>query len=266
MVVDRGLLSTSESNGTTTDACPAGVRGDLLDSASWCALARSAGGVRRLGDRVCPLQSLVVRRNAGRGLRPLEKAIQSRGAVRPFSVVDRWQRGSCPSVCWWGWKKGDPREPDDHALGRSRGGFSTKIHVICDGEGRPLNFELSPGQTHETQRFDDLWNSTEVLDHKRNYLIQPDALAGDKAYYSFAIARRLEADGVTPVIPKIGASVNAQGGSFDRESYRRRNVIERLIGWLKESRRVFARFEKTAINYLGMIHTASIRFYLAELT
>jgi len=82
----------------------------------------------------------------------------------------------------------------------------------------------------------------------------PDALAGDKAYYSGAIARRLEADGVTSVIPKIGASVNDQGGNFDRVSYRRRNVIERLIGWLKESRRVFARFEKTAINYLASQH------------
>ena len=43
------------------------------------------------------------------------------------------------------------------------------------------------------------------------------------------------------------------------------NVIERLIGWLKESRRVFSRFEKTAVNYLGMIHVACIRYYLAEL-
>lgn len=67
------------------------------------------------------------------------------------------------------------------------------------------------------------------------------------------------------MIPKIGQKVDDQDADFDRETYRRRNVIERLIGWLKESRRVFARFEKTAINYLGMIHIASIRFYLAEL-
>jgi transposase len=169
-------------------------------------------------------------------------------------------------MCWWRRKKGDPREPEDHALGRSRGGFSTKIHVVCDGGGRPLNFELSPGQTHETQLFDDLWNSTEVLDHKRNYFIQPDALAGDKAYYSGAITRRLETDGVEPVIPKIGSKANHEDHpNFNRETYRRRNVIERLIGWLKESRRVFGRFEKTAINYLGIIHAACIRFYLAEL-
>src|SRR4029078_9294690 len=127
------------------------------------------------------------------------------------------------------------------------------------------NFELSPGQTHETQQFEELWNSTKVLDHKRNYCIQPDARAGDKAYYSGVIVSRLEKDGVTPVIPKIGQKVDEQGADFDREIYRRRNVVERLIGWLKESRRVFARFEKTAVNFLAMIHTACIRFYLAEL-
>lgn len=137
--------------------------------------------------------------------------------------------------------------------------------MICDGEGRPLNFDLSPGQTHETQSFEDLWNSTEVLDRKRNYFVQPEAVAGDKAYYSGAIIRRLETDGVVPVIPKIGSDLDNQDANFDREGYRRRNVIERLVGWLKESRRVFARFEKTAVNYIAMIQVASIRFYLAEL-
>jgi transposase len=181
-------------------------------------------------------------------------------------MVNRRHDRSRPSLCWRGRKKGDPEEPEDHALGRSRGGFSTKIHVICDGEGRPLNFELSPGQTHETQLFEDLWNSTQVLDHKQKHFVQPDAVAGDKAYYAGAIIGRLEADGVAPVIPKIGSKIDDQGANFDREGYRRRNVIERLIGWLKESRRVFARFEKTAINYLAMIHVASIRIYLAELT
>ena len=97
-------------------------------------------------------------------------------------------------------------------------------------------------------------------------MVQPDALAGDKAYRSGAIIQRLDADGVEPVIPEIGKKANDQDNpNFDRETYRRRNVVERLIGWLKESRRVFSRFEKTAINFLAMIHAACIRHYLAEL-
>ena len=80
------------------------------------------------------------------------------------------------------------------------------------------------------------------------------------------IIAQLESEGVEPVIPQKGNKANDEDNpNFDREAYRRRNVIERLIGWLKESRRVFSRFEKTAVNYLGMIHVACIRYYLAEL-
>ena len=49
-----------------------------------------------------------------------------------------------------GAKSNDPDEPADHALGRSRGGFSTKIHILCDGHGHPLHFHLTAGQAHET--------------------------------------------------------------------------------------------------------------------
>ena len=51
-------------------------------------------------------------------------------------------------------------------------------------------------------------------------------------------------------------------GAFDREAYRDRNIIERLIGWLKECRRVFSRFEKTAQNFGGMIKMPSLQCYL----
>ena len=43
---------------------------------------------------------------------------------------------------------------------------------------------------------------------------------------------------------------------FDREAYRQRNIVERLIGWLKECRRIFSRFEKTAVHFGGMIKMA----------
>ena len=139
--------------------------------------------------------------------------------------------------------------------------------MICDGEGRPLNAELSPGQTHETQLFEDLWNTTEVSDPQLKHLVQPDALAGDKAYRSAKIVDQLAAEGVQPVIPEKGKKANdVDHPHFDREADRRRNVVERLFGRLKEFRRIFGRFEKTAVNYLGMIHAACIRLYLAELS
>jgi hypothetical protein len=126
--------------------------------------------------------------------------------------------------------------------------------------------ELSPGQTHETQLFEELWNTTEISDTRLKHLVQPDALAGDKAYRSGLIIDQLRSEGVQPVIPEKGDKANDEDHpDFDREAYRRRNVVERLIGWLKEARRVFGRFEKTAVNYRGMIQVACIRFYLGEL-
>lgn len=98
------------------------------------------------------------------------------------------------------------------------------------------------------------------------HLIQPDALAGDKAYRSAKIIDQLDAEHVQPVIPEKGNKANdVDHPDFDREAYRRRNVVERLFGRLKEFRRIFSRFEKTAVNYLGMIHATFVRLYLNEM-
>jgi transposase len=69
--------------------------------------------------------------------------------------------------------------------------------------------------------------------------------------------------GITPVIPsKENEDRAARAVEFDREAYRRRSIIECLIGWLKECRRIFSRFEKTAKNFGGMIKMAFIQRYL----
>ena len=69
--------------------------------------------------------------------------------------------------------------------------------------------------------------------------------------------------GIAPVIPsKSNEDRDKRAVSFAKETYRERNIIERLIGWLKESRRIFSRFEKTAINFGGMLKMAFIRRYL----
>ena len=162
-----------------------------------------------------------------------------------------------------GRKKGDPEEPADHALGRSQGGFSTKVHLLCDGHGHPLHFHLTPGQTHETQALIDLLEGAEVLDYDDEPVAYPVRLAGDKGYRAGWIDEYLLGLGIQPVIPsKANEDRAARGIDFDRESYRGRNIIERLIGWLKEARRVFARFEKTAKNYAGMLKMACIHRYL----
>lgn len=91
----------------------------------------------------------------------------------------------------------------------------------------------------------------------------PIALAGDKGYRADWIDEYLLERGIEPVIPsKENEDRAARPVEFDKQAYRRRSIIEQLIGWLKESRRILSRFEKTAINFGGMIKMAFIHRYL----
>lgn len=93
--------------------------------------------------------------------------------------------------------------------------------------------------------------------------LRPVALSGDKGYRADWIDEYLIERGITPVIPsKSNEDRDARLVDFDRDKYRQRNIVERLIGWLKECRRVLTRFEKRAANYLGMIKMAFIQRYL----
>jgi len=162
-------------------------------------------------------------------------------------------------------KKNDPNEPDDHALGRSRGGISSKIHILCDGQGHPLDVVVTAGQVHESTALDTLLVQADrdLYDAKGDAVPWPVALAGDKGYRADWIDDYLLDLEIRPVIPsKENEDREARPVTFEREQYHRRNIVERLIGWLKESRRVFSRFEKTALNFVGMIKMAFIHRYL----
>lgn len=164
------------------------------------------------------------------------------------------------------WEKGDSKEPADHALGRSRGGFTTKIHVLCDGHGHPLDFLLSPGQCHESTFLDQMLEQLDehITNSDGSPIAWPVALGGDKGYRADWIDAYLQDLGIQPVIPSRETEDREKRGvDFDKELYRDRNIIERLIGWLKESRRIFSRFEKTATNFAGFIRLAFIRQYLS---
>lgn len=105
-----------------------------------------------------------------------------------------------------------------------------------------------------------------VVDEHGRRVAWPRKLAGDKGYRAAWIDELLLKLGITPVIPsKEDESLKARrqrGIPFDRNAYRQRNVIERLVGRLKECRRILTRFEKTARNYHAMLTLAFIRYYL----
>ena len=150
-------------------------------------------------------------------------------------------------------------------MGRSRGGLTSKIHLLCDREGHPLHFHVTAGQVHESTALDRLLTGADeqLFDAAGEPIAWPVALAGDKGYRANWIDEYLLDLGITPVIPsKENENRDARPVAFDRQAYRDRNIVERLIGWLKECRRIFSRFEKTAKNFCGMIKMAFIQRYL----
>jgi transposase len=136
---------------------------------------------------------------------------------------------------------------------------------VCDALGNPIHCEVTAGQDHETTAFEDLLSNAPALDAQQEQLIFPLAVAGDKGYDAAWIRQWLEDFEIEPVIPRRSHDEATPDEHFDRQAYRRRNVIERLIGWIKECRRIFSRFEKTATNFLAMIRLAFIQRYLKSI-
>jgi transposase len=123
--------------------------------------------------------------------------------------------------------------------------------------------QITAGQDHESQELEALLENAKVVSNETGEVLKPVRLAGDKSYRANWIDEYLVERGIDPVIPsKINENREDRLVLFDKEAYRNRNIIERLIGWLKESRRVLTRFEKTAKNYLGMLKVAFMHRYL----
>ena len=93
---------------------------------------------------------------------------------------------------------------------------------------------------------------------------RPRKLAGDKGYSSGSIRTWLRSNRIEPVIPHKDneAARHDPGVKFDRNSYRRRCVIEHCVGWIKEFRRVGTRFDKLAVSFLAFVKLAVVARYL----
>ena len=147
-------------------------------------------------------------------------------------------------------RRGQKTAPDP-ALGYSRGGFGSKLHLICDGRGTPLAAVLTAGQAHESKSAQTLVDAVRIGRRTR-----PKRVAGDKGYSYPFVRRMLRHRRIAPLIPT--RSDQERDPSFDRAAYKDRNVVERLIGWLKERRRLCTRFEKRADSYLAMVKLAFV--------
>ncbi|QDV37644.1 IS5 family transposase [Tautonia plasticadhaerens] len=149
-------------------------------------------------------------------------------------------------------------EPGDHALGRSRGGFGTKPHLIVDGDGPPRAASISPGQAPESKRREPVLQAERIPRAGRGRpRSRPKAPAGGRGHSSPRVRRYLRRRRTKAVIPT--RKDQRRSPHFDEASDRRRNVVERCIDWLKESRRIGTRHEKPAVSFMGMVKPAMIR-------
>lgn len=165
-------------------------------------------------------------------------------------------------------------EPLDHALGRSRGGLSTKIHQLVDGQGRPLVIALTAGQAGDSPMLKWLLADLTVdrLGPGRPRT-RPDALLGDKAYSSRANRELLRGKRIKTVIPQPDDQIanrrrhGTAGGrppNFDATTYKGRNVIERSFNDHKQWRGLATRYDKLAVVYRGGVVLRAITLWLRQ--
>jgi transposase len=149
----------------------------------------------------------------------------------------------CQGTSFGGWRK---RGAELQAIGRSRGGRTTKIHAVVDGCGRPIALEITPGQRGDAPIARSLLEP-----------LPPSGLcAADAAYDSDRLRLFLIERGTEPVIPNNPTRKRLH--PFDLQAYKLRNLIERMFCRLKDWRRIATRYDKLATNFAAAVTLAAI--------
>ena len=155
--------------------------------------------------------------------------------------VHRLHDRARPPTCSRRTKKNGP----DQALGRSRGGLSTKIHAAVIDESCAVALHLTPGHAHDGRQFESLYESLDP-----DNILESAAL--DKGYDADRIRERLELDGIEPVIPPI--SSRSKKLHYDKVRYRERNRVERFFNKLKQFRRIATRYDKLCRTFFSAVY------------
>ena len=159
-------------------------------------------------------------------------------------LVDRFHLDQGASLGQWR-KRGE----HEQAIGRSRGGRTTKIHALSDPDCRPCAFHLTPGQ------------DADIAAGPALLALAPPmrALIADKGYDGDDFRADVVHRGATPVIPNKSNRVVLH--RFSKRAYKGRNVIERCFCRLKDFRRIATRYDKLARNFLAAVQLAALVAY-----
>ncbi|QDU54407.1 Transposase DDE domain protein [Aeoliella mucimassa] len=134
-------------------------------------------------------------------------------------------------------------------MGRSRGGWGTKVHAAVTGDGRPVRLTLTGGNRHDMHQAETLLEG-----------LTPEYVVADKGYDCHWFRDQIRRQGAKPVIPTRRGFRQKR---YDRTRYKLRNVVERFFNRLKHYRRVATRYDKTDRNYDGFLCLASLMISLA---
>ena len=136
-----------------------------------------------------------------------------------------------------------------HAIGRSHGGLTTKVHLVVDALGLPVAFHITEGNRHDSVAAPQL-----IKD------VRPRCLLADKAYSSHAIHGLLGEIGCQAVIPS--SSLWACPPDYDRDLYKARSEVECAFARLKQARRFATRYEKTLRNFTAVVTLGCLLLWL----
>jgi transposase len=135
-------------------------------------------------------------------------------------------------------------------MGRSRGGLTTKIHVLVDACGLPIAIKLTEGQAHDGRSAQDMLQTVQA----------GHTLLADRAYDSDALREALVKRGATANVKPMPGRKNIP--AFDRFLYRSRNMVERFFNKIKHFRGIATRYDKRPDNYLAGVKLASARIWM----
>src|ERR1700732_4086182 len=186
------------------------------------------------------------------GLQSLQQMVTARGLAAPVRAdCSFWRCSSRTQPPHFAREGAPPRRARKRgewaqAVGRSRGGRTSKIHCLADDCGRPVAFALTPGNVADISMAVPLFGGVTAPNH----------VIADKAYDADSLRNWLKARRIKAVIPSTATRTVPY--PLDRAVYRRRNLIERLFCRLKNWRRLATRYDRLARNYLAALALVAV--------